>query len=94
MLSETTVTIGMLTTVSAVAFSCWQVFKYVGQLENRLELNARNLIETTKHLEERDRRLLREMKRHRMIVKDVESFLSKNLDYNIRPFIEMEEKGF
>ncbi|MDY6992923.1 MAG: hypothetical protein SVR94_10025, partial [Pseudomonadota bacterium] len=41
----------------------------------------------------RDKRLLREMKRHRLCVKDVENFLSKKLEYNIRPSIEMKEDG-
>ncbi|NET45753.1 hypothetical protein, partial [Okeania sp. SIO2B3] len=43
---------------------------------------------------ERDRRLLREMKRHRLCVKDVENFLSKKLEFHVRPFIEMEENDF
>ncbi|NES64135.1 MAG: hypothetical protein F6K24_02150 [Okeania sp. SIO2D1] len=87
----TTVTIGMITTLGAVMLGSWQVFRYVGRLEHQIKENAANLTNLEKTLREKDRRLLREMKRHRLCVKDVENFLSKKMEYHIRPFIEMEE---
>lgn len=91
---EAIVTVGMMSTFVAVIVGSWTVFRYIGRIENQIKENASSLTNAVNFSKERDRRLLREMKRHRLCVKDVENFLSKKLEFHIRPFIEMEENDF
>ncbi|NET46196.1 hypothetical protein [Okeania sp. SIO2B3] len=94
MTPETIVTVGMISTFVAVICGSWIVFRYIGRIENQIKENASSLTNVASSSRERDRRLLREMKRHRLCVKDVENFLSKKLEFHVRPFIEMEENDF
>ena len=94
MAPETVVTIGMIATFAAVIIASWAVFRYIGGMEYQIKESAGNLTSIANSLRERDRRLLREMKRHRLCVKDIENFLSKNLEYHVRPYIEMDEENF
>ncbi|WP_202222459.1 hypothetical protein [Okeania sp. KiyG1] len=91
---ETVVTIGMISTFAVVIVGSWGVFKYIGKIEYQIKENESNLKNIEILLKERDKRLLREMKRHRLCVKDIENFLSKTLEYHIRPSIEMEDNDF
>ncbi|MDY7005033.1 MAG: hypothetical protein SWX82_14100 [Cyanobacteriota bacterium] len=90
----TVVTVCMIGTFLTIVTGCWGVFQYISSFENKIKENEIRLTNAAKSLEERDKRLLREMKRHRLCVKDVENFLSKKLEYNIRPSIEMKEDDF
>ncbi len=94
MTPESVVTIGMISTFISVIVGCWQVFRYIGKLEYQIKENESNLTNTANSLRERDRRLLREINRRSLAVKDVEFFLSEKFKYNSRPSIEMEETDF
>lgn len=45
-------------------------------------------------LRDRDSRLLREIKRHRMRVKDIESFLHEELNFALIDTVELDEFNF